>query len=81
MLEADALKVANELDRAARVLNGYREQTLDYQSSWDSWYFPEDKMYLLSLFVSNPQTVFEARSEDARYGYKTKGNHPRERYA
>jgi hypothetical protein len=75
----DALRTATELDRAVKALGGYREQVLDHKSTWHNWFVHEDKYYLLTLFVSNSKIVFESRSEDARYGYKTKGNHPRKR--
>jgi hypothetical protein len=81
MTKEDALKTSQELDRAAKCLGGYREQVLNYASGWDNWYFPENKFYLLTLFVTYSKMILETRCEDARYGYKTKGNHPKERYA
>jgi hypothetical protein len=75
----DALNAATELDRAVKILGGYREQVLESDSTWDNWFFHEDRYYLLPLFISNSKIVFRSRSEDARYGYKTKGNHPRKK--
>ena len=73
----DALRTAIELDRAAKSLGGYREQVLDYNSTWDNWFFPEEKYYLLTLFISDSKIIFKSITEDARHGYKTTGNHPR----
>ena len=77
----DALRTALELDRAVKALGGYRSQVLNYKSTWDNWFFPEEKYYLLTLFITDSNIIFNSRTEDARYGYKTKGNHPKEQYA
>lgn len=58
------------LDRAAKILGGHRQVQLEYPSNWDLWYFPEDKAYLVNLFVPDPNYIFESHCEDATTGYK-----------
>lgn len=59
----DAENTAIELDRAVKSLGGYREQILEKESTWDSWFFPEDKYYLLTFFITHSKVIFKTRGE------------------
>jgi hypothetical protein len=59
----DANEYAEALDRASRAFNGYREILLDDgESNWDSWYFPDDRVDLLSLFVKDTTYLCQKRT-------------------
>lgn len=54
----DPDRTSSELDQAVKMLRGYRDLCLEYPSWWDSWFVPEDKEYLLKLFLSRPQDIW-----------------------
>ena len=51
-------RTAQELDRAVAALKGYRSQTLDEPSWWDSWFVPADVQDYVNLFVTRPQDLY-----------------------